>query len=136
MAGCAAAIAGSYALTVSENGDLRFCSTFSQSQTCIPEVCILRRIIGISCPGCGLMRSFAATARIELKRAVFFNPMGPVLFVICIFQIPYRMIKYYEVGSSQVLWNKIDERLDLVTWTIVGGLLLAWFARIVDGLAS
>jgi len=40
------------------------------------------------------------------------------------------------VGSSQVLWNKIDERLDLVTWTIVGGLLLAWFARIVDGLAS
>ena len=62
--------------------------------------------------------------------------MGPVLFVICIFQIPYRMIKYYEVGSSQVLWNKIDERLDLVTWTIVGGLLLAWFARIVDGLAS
>lgn len=46
------------------------------------EVCWSRIVLGQPCPGCGLTRSFVATARGDLERAAAWNPTGPLLFAV------------------------------------------------------
>lgn len=40
-----------------------------------PLVCGSSRILGLSCPGCGLTRAFACLARLQPWEAVQFNPL-------------------------------------------------------------
>jgi hypothetical protein len=130
MVACAAVIVCAYTLTFSKNGGLVFRNGRVGTETCIPEVCGVRKILGISCPGCGLTRSFTAAARMELQDAFHHNPVGPFLFVICFSQIPYRIIRYYELGESLFLWKRVSDRLHVVTWIVLCSLLLTWVARI------
>jgi len=58
--------------------------------TPLPSVCVLRGIVGVRCPGCGLTRSFVATAHGEIARALRLHPVGPALFLLLALQIPYR----------------------------------------------
>jgi hypothetical protein len=46
----------------------------------IPTVCQWRRLFGISCPGCGLTRSFVYLAHLHLVDAFRMNYAGPPLF--------------------------------------------------------
>lgn len=127
---CAGAIACANILTVSKTGGLCFTNGFTKTEACIPEVCGFRKILGISCPACGLTRSFAATARLELQTAFHHHPAGPLLFVICVFQIPYRILRYYEPGGGSLFRNRIANRLHIVTWLVFWILLLTWVVRI------
>jgi hypothetical protein len=42
-------------------------------------VCLLRRLLGIPCPGCGLTRAFAHLAKGEWSAAIVAHPFAPVL---------------------------------------------------------
>jgi hypothetical protein len=125
---CVAVIASAYMLTFSQSGGLVFRNVWTGTETCIPEVCAVRKTFGISCPGCGLIRSFTAAAKMELHNAFHYNPVGPFLLVICVLQIPYRIMRYHELGSSLVLWNRVADRLHVVTWIVLCSLLLNWLA--------
>ena len=48
-----------------------------------PVVCAFRALTGLPCPGCGLTRSFVATAHGELQEAFAFHLFGPFLFLGC-----------------------------------------------------
>src|SRR5262249_47049977 len=56
----------------------------------IPELCTMRRLVGIDCPGCGLTRCFISLAHGDLAAAWSYNPAGLWLFLIMAFQIPFR----------------------------------------------
>ena len=45
-----------------------------------PVVCPFRLATGLPCPGCGLTRSFVATAHGRIGEAFAFNLFGPLLF--------------------------------------------------------
>lgn len=47
-----------------------------------PTVCPLRSTTGIPCPGCGLTRSFVATAEGDVVRAFGFHAFGPPLMLL------------------------------------------------------
>ena len=59
----------------------------------IPVMCTLRRLTGVSCPGCGLTRSFTFMAHGHVAEALEMNKLGPLLFVLVAAQIPYRFIR-------------------------------------------
>ncbi|TAH39694.1 MAG: DUF2752 domain-containing protein [Planctomycetota bacterium] len=48
-----------------------------------PVLCPLRRATGLPCPGCGLTRSFVATAHGQLAEAFTLHLFGPFLFLTC-----------------------------------------------------
>ncbi len=56
----------------------------------LPGVCPSRGLFGFECPGCGLTRSFIATAHGHLVDAFGFHRLGPILFVIVALQVPIR----------------------------------------------
>lgn len=46
--------------------------------------CIFKELFGISCPGCGLTRSFRAIINLDFGLAIKYNILGIPLFVIII----------------------------------------------------
>lgn len=45
-----------------------------------PVVCLLRGLVGIPCPSCGLTRAFCALAHGELVEAMHYHALSPLLF--------------------------------------------------------
>lgn len=85
-----AIIAACYAFTLNEVGVHFFGFKW-------PIHCFLKHTFGVSCAFCGMTRSFTSLAHGNLTQAINFHPIGPFLFGLVAFQIPYRLwaiIKY------------------------------------------
>lgn len=59
-------------------------------QSTLPELCHLKRVFHVPCPGCGLTRSFISMGHFNLLAAASYNVMGIPLFLLTLLQIPYR----------------------------------------------
>src|SRR5262245_17142778 len=67
----------------------------------VPELCMMRRMVGIDCPGCGLTRCFISLAHGDLASAWSYNPAGIWLFLIMAFQIPFRSYQLWRINHGQ-----------------------------------
>lgn len=56
----------------------------------IPVLCGFRRVTGLNCLGCGMTRSFAFMAHLQVLEAFRANPAGPALFAAALTQPPWR----------------------------------------------
>lgn len=57
----------------------------------VPELCTIRRLFGVRCPGCGLTRSFVFMGHGEWLQALRMNWLGPVFWLTLAVQIPVRI---------------------------------------------
>jgi len=77
-----------------------------------PVVCLLRGLVGIPCPSCGLTRAFCALAHGELREALRYHALSPLLFgavVATPFVAAYevmtrRFVSKQWVYSSKLAW--------------------------------
>ena len=46
--------------------------------------CLFKRILGISCPGCGLTRSIKSFIKLDIITSFKYNIFGPILFILFI----------------------------------------------------
>ena len=125
------AIAGAFVLDLSPDGLIYLTLHNLGWKLQLPEMCMSRRIFGISCPGCGLTRSFVAMAHGEFHLAIQANPMGPVLFVLCWAQIPYRILRYLGYGLSVDDGGRLSRAADCIIWILFFGLIFAWISRLI-----
>ncbi|MCB9763241.1 MAG: DUF2752 domain-containing protein [Alphaproteobacteria bacterium] len=56
----------------------------------IPPLCVIRRLTGYRCPGCGLTRAFVFMGHGDPLSALRMNLMGPLMWVLVAAQVPYR----------------------------------------------
>ena len=56
------------------------------------EMCLMRRLTGIPCPGCGLSRAFCAISHGELGAAWTFNPFGFVFYVLALALVAWPFV--------------------------------------------
>jgi hypothetical protein len=47
----------------------------------LPDLCLFHRVTGITCPTCGLTRSWSALLHGQFKDAIQFHPLGPATFL-------------------------------------------------------
>jgi hypothetical protein len=66
----------------------------------LPHTCYSRAMLGVSCPGCGLTRSFVYLARGQWRQAWSEHRLGWLLAAIVAFQIPYRTWALGQGGRS------------------------------------
>jgi len=130
------AIAGSYILDLSPEGAVTLRSDRFGFHVTLPETCVSRRILGISCPGCGLTRSFVALAHGNIRMAIEANVMGPILFVMCWLQIPYRIFRYSGHELSLKAEPLLNRAGDLIIWALSIGLVLVWTLRLAVEIIS
>jgi len=70
-------------------------------------------------------------ARGEIRNALNMNPCGPLLFVLCWLQIPYRALAYWNIGKTSPALRLIERHGQVITWIIVAALIAAWLVRLL-----
>ena len=95
----------------------------------LPELCLLRRLTGFSCPGCGLTRCFISLAHGDLAAAWSFNPAGIWLFGIVAAQVPLRGYQLWRIsrGRGELVLIGIGQAVLVV---FVVALLGQWLLRL------
>jgi hypothetical protein len=58
----------------------------------IPHFCLLKKTLGIPCPGCGISHSLMSFFRFDLAKAWFFNPAGIAVALLFCYQIVARPV--------------------------------------------
>ena len=58
----------------------------------LPHFCLMKKILGIPCPGCGISHSVMSAFRFDLAKAWFANPAGIGIALFFAFQIVARPI--------------------------------------------
>ncbi|AFM24199.1 DUF2752 domain-containing protein [Desulfomonile tiedjei] len=100
----------------------------------LADGCLSRKILGVSCPGCGLTRSFVAVAHGQFRLAMEYNAVGPALFMLCVLQIPYRIWAYFREDKVKGRLKWIHDRLGVVIWIAAAALFVFWVYRLAAGL--
>lgn len=127
----AAAIVGAFVLQPGPEGSLMLPLDFIGVQLQLPEACASRLILRVSCPGCGLTRSFVFMARGEWKMATRANGMGPILFCLCCLQVPYRIIRYLGWAEQYQKYPAASIVQTVLIWGLAGGLIVTWLISLM-----
>ena len=106
----------------------------SRSAGPLPGMCLSRSIAHIDCPGCGITRSFVATAHGDLALAFALHRLGPPLFLLILLQIPlraYALIRRIArpIGPERLLGGRA------MAIVIVAALLANWGVNLATGAA-
>ncbi len=109
---CIAITVGAFAFTLDEVGLYLFGLKW-------PFHCLLNHFFGIKCALCGMTRSFTAIAGGDLAGAFAYHRLGPVLFFLVFFQIPYRI---WALAASP---KKVGKRLRRIHAGLVALVLAA-----------
>ena len=93
-------------------------------------VCGVKMMIGVPCPGCGLVRSFVVLFHGDIVESIYFNPMGIVIagalayaFVRALARLSGRPLKPLLSDSANRIVLNIFIIALLVQWVI--GLILS-----------
>lgn len=78
-------IAASFLLRVESAEEVKL------SEFALPPLCLSRAWFGVTCPGCGLTRSFVYLAHGEWSASWHAHRIGWILAVLVVLQIPYRI---------------------------------------------
>jgi len=65
-----------------------------------PMRCFLKETVGLKCALCGISRSLCSAADGDLKTALSYHPLGPVIFAFILWQLPYRIFLLKDGHSS------------------------------------
>lgn len=84
--------------------------------------CVVQRLFGIRCPGCGVTRSITALLHGDLAAALSANVAGPVVCAHFLVQLLCFAVVIHGGQQQRVLrWQQQNERV------LLAGLLAAWF---------
>jgi hypothetical protein len=76
----------------------------------VPIMCTWRRLFGVSCPGCGMTRSFVFMAHGAIIEAFRMNMLGPPLFTVVLVQIPYRAARLFKILKEDPAQLVVSDR--------------------------
>jgi len=69
----------------------------------IPHFCLMKKALGIACPGCGISHSVMAAFRLDLAMAWRANPAGVGVALLFSFQLVARPIAIAVSGASGIV---------------------------------
>lgn len=92
-------------------------------------LCIVKRLFGVSCPGCGLFKSFIFAYKGEILRSLQYHPLGAVLLFIILYATCLGIYDYFK-GTDK--WLKFVD--SLLFWKSFSVLFFAvYFIRVLIG---
>lgn len=95
--------------------------------TYIPHICLFQHFFNILCPGCGILRSLHSLINLKIVSSINYNPVGILLFVFIVSQIPLRITALINPISEYKI-NKFSHSISLLLISI---LLIVWLIRIL-----
>ena len=100
----------------------------------LPDVCAMRRMTGIGCPGCGLTRAFIEIARGQFAAAWHMNPASYLMFPLVLAQIPWQLVQIFRIRSGK---SPIRFSINWLAFVLLACLMGQWIIRLaMSALAS
>ncbi len=90
-------------------------------------LCQFKTLTGLPCFGCGMTRSFIGMAHLDVSKAVFYHPVGAVLFVLL---VPLTLVGWLPGERKEKLARWAEERSRMVNYGVCALLV----ATVVYGL--
>jgi hypothetical protein len=93
----------------------------------VPAACYWQRLLKTDCPGCGMTRSIVSMASGDVRAAWGFNAAGPLLFLVLLYQVPYRAVQCVRLaGGREELWHPAA---GVFAWPVLALLVGQWIWR-------
>jgi hypothetical protein len=93
----------------------------------LPSLCLFRNLVGLPCPGCGILRSLVCCGHGRWAEAAAYHPLGPGLLAILAVWTMARLLpvpRWATAALPAAIWTGVA--LVLGVWgTRLGGLLPA-----------
>ncbi len=102
----------------------------------LPETCTMHSRLGIDCPGCGLTRCFIHLAHGNLTGAWRLSPVGILLFLFVVLQIPLSLgalVGNRLQGGGPSLLSRVSPWNEILLVGLLLALLLQWLMRLATG---
>lgn len=80
----------------------------------IRSICLFRIATGYKCPVCGMTRCFIYISHFNFKAAYEMNPSGIPLYLLCVYEIFYRLSAIVSSKFESIRFFKIFERFLIV----------------------
>ena len=90
----------------------------------LPQSCSSRMMFGISCPGCGLTRSFIAISHGKFQRAWNFNAASFLVYSFVFAQIPWQLFQIFRIRMDLPKIHNLWIYLPLIA--IAVALVMQW----------
>ncbi len=111
------AISMSFVMTV-EDGQKVF---LPFSKTPMPEMCGVRSVLGVDCPGCGMSRAFISISDLEIGKALAHNSASLVVYLFVAIQIPWHAMQIfrtlYRSGPIDTWWTLFPP-IAVIAWLL------------------
>lgn len=93
----------------------------------VPHFCLMRKVLQIPCPGCGVSHSIMALLRLNPARAWDANPAGVAVALGFCFQLVARPIAIMAPRTSDL----VSQASRHISNAALGSLLLVWISRVI-----
>ena len=94
----------------------------------LPHFCLAQKMLGIPCPGCGVMHSLIAISHLQFHQAWMFNPAGIVLASYLVFQMFGRSL----VLASVLNAGGVSAMSRHGQTGVIAALLAVWLVRLIN----
>lgn len=111
------AISMSFVMTVKDGQEVYIPFTIEP----VPEVCGIRGILGVDCPGCGMSRAFISISNWEIDKALAYNSASLLVYVFVAVQIPWHaaqiFMTFYRAGPIDTWWTLLPP-IGTIIWLL------------------
>ncbi len=94
----------------------------------VPHVCLMRELLRIPCPGCGVLHAFGALVHLQPIRAWQFNPGAIAIAALFIFQLTARPVAVFST-SCRAAVHRVSHAMSNFA---VAFLLGVWIFRLFN----
>ena len=94
----------------------------------LPHFCLLKAILNIPCPGCGVLRGLVSLLSFDFASAWQYNPVSFLILAIITLQIPLRLVALAFLGLS----SAVTTILTCLSSITVFSLILVWTLELLS----
>ncbi len=96
-------------------------------------LCPFRALTHYPCPGCGMTRAFCALAHFEFWRAVKFNALSPLLFLVALAAWARAAATVFHGERLRSLFARLPRPTPTASKLMLALVIVWWAARLVVG---
>lgn len=92
-------------------------------------ICAVKGFLGCDCPGCGLIRSFAALTHGKIRQSIDFHPLGIIIAGWLIYVFARSLVKIIMKRDIPMLLNQGQR--DVLLYAFLAALIIQWLFKIL-----
>jgi hypothetical protein len=96
-------------------------------------LCPFRALTHYPCPGCGMTRAFCALAHFEFWRAIKFNALSPLLFLVALVAWASAAATVFRLERWRLFFARLPRPTPFAIRLMLVFVMLWWAARLAVG---